>query len=39
MIECSSIGEKKQNISDELIKYVNYCNSYTEMYNCHRKNN
>jgi len=39
MIECSSMMENEQKISDELIEYVNYCYSYTEMYNCQRKNN
>jgi hypothetical protein len=39
MIDCSSMEENKEKISDELTKYVHYCNSYTKMYNCHRKNN
>jgi hypothetical protein len=39
MIDCSSIVEKKEKISDDLTKYVYYCNSYTKMYICQRKNN
>lgn len=39
MIDCSSMDESKEKISDELTNYVHYCNGYTKMYNCQRKNN
>ena len=39
MVDCSSMDSNKEKISDELTSYFNYCNNYTKMYNCNRKNN